>query len=443
MSTRALVLRLLVLLISIALFLASGEAMLRVIYRDAGETTLGGPGGHAFEHLTVRDDLRGRFDTGPKRAGVRRIMILGDSISWGQGVRNWQDVWPEQLATALERAGTPSEMAVLAMPGRGIGTHVGEMERWAPIVQPDVVIYQWYVNDVEVLEHRPRNERWWQRLALHGRLRRSSYLYYFLDNRFSTFLPQPDRSYVQYILEDFIPGTLEWSEFERYFHALATRAKEAAPTRVLLLYPQVPFRDRSPLQPIHERMHALAGAHRLSIPPAAWVRWAGAPVERADARWHQAIQIAAAAPGPVIETREYYLSPGPAEAIVTLAVTTATPASVASLEIIDHATNQVITTAAFPPAGEGGWRDVPVRFAVPGPAGRDIRFRVASAGGAGFELASLDLPVDYGMRVVDLTADLNTFNTHASIFDAHPNARAHGVIARKVLEALQNPHSPD
>jgi hypothetical protein len=51
--------------------------------------------------------------------------------------------------------------------------------------------------------------------------------------------------------------------------------------------------------------------------------------------------------------------------------------------------------------------------------------------------ASIDIPVDYGMEVVDLTEALNTFDTHASIFDAHPNARAHQVVAEEVLDVLR------
>jgi hypothetical protein len=39
--------------------------------------------------------------------------------------------------------------------------------------------------------------------------------------------------------------------------------------------------------------------------------------------------------------------------------------------------------------------------------------------------------------MVDLTSDLNTFNTHTSIFDAHPNESAHKLIAERVFQALE------
>ena len=110
----------------------------------------------------------------------------------------------------------------MPLPGRDIPKHLEELERWGPVVKPDVLIYQWYVNDIEVVSHRPNRTQRWQRWPGHDWLRRTSYLYYFLDNRASELVPPPDRTYVDYILQDFRPGTAEWSEFERYFHAFAS-----------------------------------------------------------------------------------------------------------------------------------------------------------------------------------------------------------------------------
>ena len=118
MTIRRLLRPVLGLLFSLLIFLASGEAVLRVIYRDQGRATLGGPGGHSFQHRYIKNEERGRFDTGPRRPGAKRLLVVGDSISWGLGVRDWSAIWTERLAQALERKGGPIEMAVLAEPGR-------------------------------------------------------------------------------------------------------------------------------------------------------------------------------------------------------------------------------------------------------------------------------------------------------------------------------------
>ena len=155
-------------------------------------------------------------------------------------------------------------------------------------------------------------------MAGHDWLRRTSYLYYFLDNRASELVPPPDRTYVDYILQDFRPGTAEWSEFERYFHAFAVRAAALAPRRILMLYPQVPYRDRYPLQPLHEAMKTLAGAHTLSIPPAVWLRSGVALDADPAAPWKMALRIPAANAGQVADTQDYVLAPGRTNAEVVL-----------------------------------------------------------------------------------------------------------------------------
>jgi lysophospholipase L1-like esterase len=428
------------LLFSLLLFLATGEAALRFVYRDAGRTTLGGPGGRPFDHLTIGpEELRGRRDTGPKRAGVPRILVLGDSITYGQGVHDWHDTWPERLAVALEAAQRPHEMAVFAVPGRDMPQHLQELERSGRIVNPDVLIYQWYVNDIEVMSHRPDGTRRWQRWPWHDWLRRRSYLYYFLDNRLTQFVPAADRSYVDYILQDFVPGSAEWTEFERYFHTFATEARALAARRIMLLYPQVPFRDRYPLQPVHDRMKALAAPHTLSIAPVAWVRSGGALAPDDTSPWHQSLSVPAGFTGAVVDTREYVFLPGTLEAELTLSRTGATDAggAIATLKALDTKRQEVLAEYALDvPAGQSDFQAIVAPLAIPGPDARRIRFRVNSTGRAAWKLATIGAHVDYGLEVLDLTPMLSTFDTHASIFDAHPNAAAHKVIADAVYRVL-------
>jgi hypothetical protein len=141
---------------------------------------------------------------------------------------------------------------------------------------------------------------------------------------------------------------------------------------------------------------------------------------------------------PLVDTRDYYLAAGEQQVILTVSVDRP-DAPFAAVSLLDAATNQVISSSAAT-AASGGWRDVAVTLALP-ERGRRARIRVTSTGHTPFSLAQVALPVDYAFSAVDLTAALNTFNTHTSIFDAHPNERAHKLIAEKVLEGLQKTRS--
>jgi hypothetical protein len=412
--------------------------MLRVLYRDAGRRTLAGPGGASFEHVSNRGDERGRFDVGPRQSGVPRIMVMGDSVTYGEGVREWRDVWPEVLATTYEREGQPVEMAVFAAPGRGLPEHVEMLRHWGPIVQPDVLVYQWYVNDIEVFGHRPEVLPAWHHWSGHGLLREHSYLYFFLD-RFAAARVQAG-PYLDYILNGFVPGTAEWAEFERQFHAFATLAQAFAKTRVVVLYPQVPYRDEYPLKPIHDRMHALAAAHPLSIPPAAWVRQAGSLSADPSAREKQVLAIAASARGTVADSNDYLFMPGRVEVSIRFSTPTSeSPAmQVGTFMLLDATSNEVLAAASlFAAPGNNGAQSVPVSVMITGTGPQRIRARITSTGAASWQAASVSFRVDYGMKVVDLAEPLNKFNTHASVFDAHPNEAAHRVIADHVYHALK------
>jgi hypothetical protein len=411
------------------------------VYRDRGARTLEGPGGQRFEHLFIIEQQRGRFEIGRRTSGVPRLVVFGDSVSWGYGVRDWSDIWPERLVRDLAReTNTTHQLALVAAPGRNIGEHYAEILALKDDLRPDVLIYQWYVNDLEVASTRPDAERPWHRWPWHQPLRSHSYLYFFLDNRLSMFLPPPMRSYRDYILQDFSPGSVEWAEFERYFHGFARHAQEIAPRQLLVLYPQVPFRGAYPLQPIHDRMRALAGPHTLSIAPSNWIRMAGVLEPREEARWHQVVQVPAGTAGPVVETRPYYFGDGSIEMSVRLSATAGATADIGTLEAFDAVTNQLLDQQPLVlDPGKSGWQDAPVRVDLRGTHGNLTRFRISLKPSPGVALASIDVPVDYGFEVVDLTDALNTFDTHASIFDAHPNERAHQVIADQILRALESP----
>lgn len=436
-----LALRLALPFVSVFIFLATGEIALRVIYPGGGRTTLGAPGYPAFEHLNVHDKQRGRLEWGEKVPGVARVMILGDSITWGTGIRHWEDAWPEQLAVALERAGRPHQFAALSLPGREIDAHLLQFKLWAAEVQPDALIYQWYVNDLEINRHRPETVRRWQQFWWHAPLRQRSYLYYFIDNRLQMFLPPLERSYADYILTDFIPGSIEWTEFERVFHGLATRARETVPTRILMLYPQVPFKGTYPLLAIHDRMKALARSQSLSIPPVAWARGAGSVVALPDGPWKQAVRLPAHAPPRAILTHGYYAR-GSMDVAITFAAGLPAGAVAATVELVDFAHQTTLATAPLTvgaTSGEGApssLHTARLRLTLPFDEGRDVQIAIGQTT-TGVDVASIDLRVDYGFEVLDLTDTMNTFNTHVSIFDAHPNQAAHKVIAQAVAAELE------
>ena len=80
----------------------------------------------------------------PTRPGVTRILAVGDSITWGLGVR-LDEAWPAQL----QRLVPNTEVFNLGMCGydaeQGISLITGHLDSW----KPDLVIWAHYTNDVD------------------------------------------------------------------------------------------------------------------------------------------------------------------------------------------------------------------------------------------------------------------------------------------------------
>jgi lysophospholipase L1-like esterase len=110
-----------------------------------------------------------------RRPGVRRVMVLGDSFSEGQGVRE-EDTWPRRLQGSLERGGGVSVEVINAAHR---ASDFPELHEWFYRLlnhDPDVVIYAMVPNDAEQtpgfrVRHRPVQD--W--ITVQGRATRGRY----------------------------------------------------------------------------------------------------------------------------------------------------------------------------------------------------------------------------------------------------------------------------
>lgn len=95
--------------------------------------------------------LRGP-DLGKKAPGELRILCLGDSTTYGQGVAD-EDTIPACLEAELARLVPSGSHRVRVVNGgvRGYGTkqELALLEEVGPAIEPDLVLLLWYPNDLE------------------------------------------------------------------------------------------------------------------------------------------------------------------------------------------------------------------------------------------------------------------------------------------------------
>jgi lysophospholipase L1-like esterase len=91
----------------------------------------------------------GEFDE-EKPAGVYRVAVMGDSFTYGNGVREDQR-FSNLVGAAL--ADRHVEVLNFGFPGNNWPEHVRTLERRVLRLRPDFVLLQWGTNDIELDEH--------------------------------------------------------------------------------------------------------------------------------------------------------------------------------------------------------------------------------------------------------------------------------------------------
>lgn len=229
----------------VSFLFVSGELALRLIYADGlSFSSRGGPLVERFERDMALNQFdgpsRGPETIGPKAPNEVRLLIQGDSITWGQGVREESDLYPALLLDRLHAVNLEATAAVLARPGREIDEHLEQIHKWGDRISPDIVVYQWYINDIELDKgRRPRSDRSWRALFFHKPLINKSYLYFLLDYRLDIWLPSEKRSYSEYIEEEYFESSRSWHQVVDHLRTWSNEARRLTPRVMLVMYPYI------------------------------------------------------------------------------------------------------------------------------------------------------------------------------------------------------------
>jgi len=248
-----------------------------------------------------------------------------------------------------------------------------------------------------------------------------------------------NRTYVQYLLHDYDEKTPGWFLFRLTFHDWATLAKCYSQKRILMLYPSLPFKGEYPLQPINDRMKKISSPNRLTF-PAVWVSTGqGEKVSDVTSYLGKALAVTEGKTpvGNILSTPPVYLEKGPHQVLFRLKRSPQDKKPMIKLKVMagnDLLLEKKPMEKDFQKNGD--WDDITLSFFMDKPLKDRVQFQVDYLGQGNLRFDSVQLPVDYGIEVVDLLPYLKNIKTWSSPFDAHPNAKTHHIMADVLYRSL-------
>jgi hypothetical protein len=197
-----------------------------------------------------------------KPPGVYRIAVVGDSFTFGQGIKE-EDRFSNRLERALNREGQRFEVLNFGRPGAETVDEVEMLKNAVIGVKPDFVLLQWLINDVEGHDKsgRPAELPLLPSETLRPVLHRNSVLYYILDRQWGTLQHELGwtGSYLDYMRARFgdpeSAGSREAAAELEKFVALY-RERHIALGIVLFREPRTTHRREYPFAFLHERVLA-------------------------------------------------------------------------------------------------------------------------------------------------------------------------------------------
>lgn len=230
--------------------------------------------------------LRGPEPRVPKPEGVRRVLILGDSFTFGLGVQDDQAPFPALLARDLANASPPVDVVNGGIPGSLTADWLALWRRAGEQLDPDVVIAVFFLRDGTSMATIP--QFFGQIRAEIARRNGDSLLYQYshLYRRLRDFLDRTRVAeiYTHSLIDAYLGGkTREWRVAQRNLLTLRNAVQAHGASFGLVVFPVlVELDDAYPFQAVedlvmdfarrnHIRAHDLLPAFRGYSGPELWV----------------------------------------------------------------------------------------------------------------------------------------------------------------------------
>lgn len=246
-----------ILLVTVVLLAAAGEVVLRLLIGEQSH----GIGGQdpatlkMMRSIALNDEgFRDRPWSDQKEEGTFRILFLGDSFTFGAGVRHTDSLYVRHVEAELNARGDTTKFVALnaGFPGWNTKQEVDFLEERGLALRPDVAVLAYVLNDAEE-ESAAYREISLLPEAYERRIKSRSYLYYFVVSRIHRLCERTGLvdSYQDYLIALYRPGAAYGAGHRAQFARFARVCRENGVKPLLVLWPIFFEMDRYPFREAH------------------------------------------------------------------------------------------------------------------------------------------------------------------------------------------------
>jgi len=195
-----------------------------------------------------------------KAAEVKRLVVLGDSFTWGASVE-FEDAWPQRLERGLaRRRGEPWEVVTLALPGLALNDYAAQLAAEGMAYAPDAIAIGYCLNDAESKRAMKEREAGYaERERARIPLLETSALFRFVAGRLRATADARER--VRYHRQLYDDKNPDWAEARGALQAIGRLSRERGVPWLVVLFPLfgTALDDRYPFFEAHQKVALEAG----------------------------------------------------------------------------------------------------------------------------------------------------------------------------------------
>lgn len=220
--------------------------------------------------------FRGPEFTTAKLPGRFRILALGDSLTYGEGIKNAEDTYPRILERKLNQGVSIRRFEVINLSrcGNNVMHYIESLKDPGLSLKPDLVMIGFYINDIEDgvgfvnydIEDRKTNFPRFQLMpdAVHFYFQRVSFLYHYASVGMVKMIIGD--KYTQYQLSYVNADSKEWARFKVHWKRLLTICtREGIKVFVVILPHNDEFNDAHPFLKVYENVTELSRANHAPV----------------------------------------------------------------------------------------------------------------------------------------------------------------------------------